>query len=1506
MTRNNPGKRVNRRGLWSRAVAAVAAGLVLVALVILPPAKIAAAPPSLPYIEALRARIETGGSFRVLELLDDGATAPTGIGYYMAGHEPGNLAEYLPFRDADGYGPRLLAAAEWQENLSDAVSALVGDDDTFPLSIVPYDEALYWEDAALYPHTLTLKAPETATGVTGTRTEITGKAGAYSTQYTYVLEGAGTLLFRDGHLVKATAAPPADGQVRFYYSIIPGAPHSSFKPLAMTDPFENTYLGKPIYGLDKTTGDLVFINTYAAGALSSALFDTYSAIYVDTYNESPASLTYADGLYELVDYTVDTAQPEESSYLARTIQGLTVVGTGGDCDFAADGGSETYDITYSMVRYAGGFKNSHWFSRYVLDAEAAVACDITYTVVQRKVSEANFTVDQFLSYDLIVVGSGITSLPDAAVDAIMGKAVSPVPTLFVEAEDGLLAALGVASSADADHNYVDSTRYFYASTSADVKPGFEGLFTKDFNTDINNTSAIAGFEPVLKNITDENNLRAIGGTTELLDVRVSMATSLRYILNQRVPRTVHPLTQVRILEIEPANIITNKKDPLPGAKLLFADDDLTKLDDPLNVMGWLQGVMIVTEANSTPHPVTASDVNIFRMSPNELNGKIENLKEQYEIIYFGDSRAHFPLDDDEKETVFTRSALDGLLYMNIGDEVMKGDFVTLGLMDSDYNASKTQVNKADDNRTLLIAGNDITAAKRAEIEAFAAAGYPVVFADDLVDMTDPDALEANTLHIDRWTHLYDAVSTMLPRTNTFTVSQLLNGDALYTAAFYNEAFQRSVSLSKPSIIFSVSGGKEMIPTPYTISGTTMSANTTGRQLRYQFKISDPADPTPKDTTYHVRLYMDANASGRYTEDEVLYIDVYSSAGVMLSEGGDGRYQLKADTEYRLEALLPLDAVGIVPWKLEVEKNTASTISFHGSRTGYTRVAPASESEKKELKVLQIVGWDQYHKGGSSFPDRGNTLTLEGNATYGGLITQLKDFVIDFDTARNDGTRYREETYNGTAVGEYKEPTVHKITDPNLEFWKGLNYSVTPSGHNFDADVATIYSVLNKYDMLIIGFGDCYEGINDTLATAIFQYIEAGKAVLFSHDTTSFINMPFSIYDKDKIGVGNGYWAYSFNQILRPAVGMDYYGISDSTFKSTLAAQNGTSNVINDSTISALKAAGYNIAYMPNSKDIDGKPIPEKKTHGYSTYLFKSPDRNFRPGAITQLNEGQITTYPFNVNLKGFPSSTTDKTTMTVKPTHFQYYSLNMNIEDLVVWYCLADDGTKGDASAWIPDANGNYYHTNDASNGYYIYTMGNVTYSGVGHSYGTNDEEAKLFINTMIAAYRSSSISSEVATKDKDDRLSSYIYFPFDGEALLKQEGQDTQDEMYAAYFSFSDSSVVGGAAGKSTASFYYTDNMTLTGLNFSDPTSLPGGLTEFTASVFNASGMVPKSGEEQRLARNTLYHIYLPYDPVLGQLESSEALRIYFVVTTDYGAKGTTVAYDSVELRKIGLLPLQ
>ena len=103
--------------------------------------------------------------------------------------------------------------------------------------------------------------------------------------------------------------------------------------------------------------------------------------------------------------------------------------------------------------------------------------------------------------------------------------------------------------------------------------------------------------------------------------------------------------------------------------------------------------------------------------------------------------------------------------------------------------------------------------------------------------------------------------------------------------------------------------------------------------------------------------------------------------------------------------------------------------------------------------------------------------------------------------------------------------------------------------------------------------------------------------------------------------------------------------------------------------------------------------------------------------------GQITHYPYEIGSQ-----------ITIANTHYQYYQLNMDEDtdgdensDIVVWYCL---GASGDGSAVYTSS------PNDVRNNYYIYNIGNITYSGVGHSTISNKNEKQLFFNTIVAAYK--------------------------------------------------------------------------------------------------------------------------------------------------------------------------
>jgi hypothetical protein len=230
------------------------------------------------------------------------------------------------------------------------------------------------------------------------------------------------------------------------------------------------------------------------------------------------------------------------------------------------------------------------------------------------------------------------------------------------------------------------------------------------------------------------------------------------------------------------------------------------------------------------------------------------------------------------------------------------------------------------------------------------------------------------------------------------------------------------------------------------------------------------------------------------------------------------------------------------------------------------------------------------------------------------------------------------------------------------------------------------------------------------------------------------------------------WGYTFNQILRNPARLDRYGIVDPRYRETLRGGGDANfnNTFNNSTLSSATAQelinnGYSIAWQPRS----GRTQTLRQVQGFTNYTLR---RNSAEGIVhqpdvgnvgfettefvNQVNRGKITEYPYMLRNLFTTNAETGNRALRVGLTHDQYYQLNMNADDIVVWFTIDQ----------------RHAIRNDVVNGYYIYSSGNITYSGAGHSITqrnsthssiTNGQipigivnEAKLFVNTMIAAYR--------------------------------------------------------------------------------------------------------------------------------------------------------------------------
>lgn len=253
----------------------------------------------------------------------------------------------------------------------------------------------------------------------------------------------------------------------------------------------------------------------------------------------------------------------------------------------------------------------------------------------------------------------------------------------------------------------------------------------------------------------------------------------------------------------------------------------------------------------------------------------------------------------------------------------------------------------------------------------------------------------------------------------------------------------------------------------------------------------------------------------------------------------------------------------------------------------------------------------------------------------------------------------------------------------------------------------------RYDMIIFGFADSYNNsdLDPNSINEVKNFISTGQSVMFTHDTFTYRIYP-NIDTTDKS-------AKNMTQAFRDVAGQSRY-----------------IDPFNSGEMDVYKR--YDVltgTYVDRKITHDVSSNANKVTFGYSTGILNmfmsSPTAGSYSGesnSVYKINSGQINQYPFSLG------------DIAVAPTHYQWYQLNLEDEDVVPWYTLKP--------------NGNGYNQYDARNYYYIYSKGNITYSGTGHRNAGSDyrtDEKKLFINTMIKASRGANHAPVITVKNLND-----------------------------------------------------------------------------------------------------------------------------------------------------------
>ncbi len=371
-----------------------------------------------------------------------------------------------------------------------------------------------------------------------------------------------------------------------------------------------------------------------------------------------------------------------------------------------------------------------------------------------------------------------------------------------------------------------------------------------------------------------------------------------------------------------------------------------------------------------------------------------------------------------------------------------------------------------------------------------------------------------------------------------------------------------------------------------------------------------------------------------------------------------------------------------------------------------------------------------------------------------------------------------------------------------------------------------------------------------VARAIRDYAESGKSILFTHDTSSYIAY------RDALAVDNNwYWGYEFNRSMRAALGLDRYGALQSYYTKTADSlynqyymsdsrralyeeyksyaekldQNREGAIYNYDELkepnkdmvlgqkegltkyTVIRFMTQNLEKLRLNGKVDNFYFPvnnellnrvgfnngsTKVSAGTSqmldgTYLYNKSEPQLR---VTEVNEGQITKYPYLITDE-------EQKTLKVNSTHYQWLQPNMELDkdgdgknDIVVWYTISDLDQSASGKA-APYVGNNIYSIDpkDVVNNYYIYTMGNVTYSGAGHRVPESTTEMKLFVNTIVAAY-SAGVKAPKAEFQNDSGTqigSVYMIYDEQNHVVLRQPGEK-QDEVQVK-FKVTDYNVLSG-----------------------------------------------------------------------------------------------------------------
>lgn len=971
-------------------------------------------------------------------------------------------------------------------------------------------------------------------------------------------------------------------------------------------------------------------------------------------------------------------------------------------------------------------------------------------------------------------------------------------------------------------NFVSGNVYVYNHHMSDftspksLVDALDNFANGDFNTPYSAAVASSGFSAVISYINATNK----NSTSGSMSTSVTPAVAIQYILVNDGTGINIVKNNLKILEIEPTTkFLYNEK---------YGSEEYGDYEDGNEIKANRDA--FVSNYLGAFYADKVKYIEFESMTIDEFNGRNDDLIENYDIIYIGSETGVSSkkslfytgtvktrnLSDgiydastfvDAELPVYNDGYMTGMVYYNIGDTV-KVKSQLKGYLDTDTDVAR-------------YAGRDLTKNKLKKLEEYLEAkGLLIVAGDMYGPVTTKDNLVVNPTaatdgnetdrdhgRVDNASNMYELLMFGCGRLyNTETGQYEDNsGTAPYTkyenmvstsmieaksiekdvlnSYVATEKLELTVNSKPQEYMYERKEGSEVID-PDKVKYLEQGADGS-RTMTFEFSIaSDSSDPT-MNATYQPHLYIDINNDGKYsstTEDIKDIVVTVKGTGAEAEKNADGNYVLNKDVVYELKRDISDEYSGLLKWKLDVQSYQYQ--NAHDSEEGYTLAANIT-GEEKVCKILQLTN------------NTGSNLNLEAqladpNSKFGKYLQNVPGYTVEIKTMTvSEFEKDFNAAYSAYASSNATDANGNAATKKSLkEFALDYFNSVEIAEPEKDKDDKVTKEGVYGANMLVLGFGDNFANFtSDDAIAAVESYMESGKPTLLTHDFIMF----FSNYKQAKR--------------LRNIVGMDRYGMTQNIIAESDGTKITVKELVNAATssdglkylhsstdytrttnateIMTIEATGKTVAYQPGK----GRQTVLRTTQGVNNttaarFMNSTGDNywinsnkanrdNNENGAdtytVNKLNEGQLTIYPYVL-----PDQ------FKVTSTHSQYFQLDMDIDDdgdgesdVVVWYTLGGNGHSFDPYA---DNVGGPM----ASDGYYIYNKGNITYTGAGHSSLENasETEAQLFVNTLFASFTASYTEPSVGffeTADPNATAITSVSIPYD-KNVTNPDGTTTID----------------------------------------------------------------------------------------------------------------------------------